>query len=271
MRALDRQQSPFFFYHAGVALLISAALLGGTFAQRANAQPQKKNRASLTQSTEEGPKWAELTVKQKDALKPLEREWPSMKADSKERWIETAQRLLDKPASERERIQARMTEWARMTPQERGKARLQFQEAKDIAPEERAARWKAYQELSSEEKQRLAERAAKSSPAASAAAVDGKGKSRKSTAEQEKKLNTTPNPAFAAPPKRVAPTVVQAQPGATTTLISKRPAPPVHQQTGLPKIAANPGFIDKATLLPQRGAQGAAAQKPASPASAVHP
>ena len=68
----------------------------------------------------------------------------------------------------------------------------------------------------------------------------------------------------AAAPKPVAPTVVQAQPGATTTLISKRPAPPAHQQTGLPKIAATPGFVDKSTLLPQRGPQGAATRSAAA-------
>ena len=59
-----------------------------------------------------------------------------------------------------------------------------------------------------------------------------------------------PTAPCAAPPRPVAPTVVQAQPGATTTLISKPPAPPPHQQPGLPKIAATPGFVDQATLLP---------------------
>jgi hypothetical protein len=51
---------------------------------------------------------------------------------------------------------------------------------------------------------------------------------------------------------------VQRGAGATTNLVSKPPAPPLHQQAGLPKVAATPGFVDNATLLPQRGAQGAA-------------
>ena len=72
------------------------------------------------------------------------------------------------------------------------------------------------------------------------------------------KSNIVPSSSWASPPKRVAPTLVQAQPGATTTLMSKRPVPPAHQQTGLPKVAATPDFVDKTTLLPQRGAQGAA-------------
>ena len=62
----------------------------------------------------------------------------------------------------------------------------------------------------------------------------------------------------AAPKRAVAPTVVQAKPGATTTSMATRVAPPAHNQAGLPKIAATPGFVDPATLLPRRGPQGAA-------------
>ena len=53
---------------------------------------------------------------------------------------------------------------------------------------------------------------------------------------------------------------MQAKPGATTTPLSARPSPPLHQQAGLPKVAATPGFVDSKTLLPQRGAQGAATE-----------
>jgi hypothetical protein len=86
------------------------------------------------------------------------------------------------------------------------------------------------------------------------------------------KSNIVPNPAYVAPAKPVAPTVVQAQPGVSTTLMSRRPTPPAHQQTGLPKIAATPGFVDKSTLLPQRGPQAAATRSPAGASAppAVH-
>jgi len=58
--------------------------------------------------------------------------------------------------------------------------------------------------------------------------------------------------------------------------MSKRPTPPSHQQTGLPKIAATPEFVDKSTLLPRRGPQAAAtrsaaAASAASGGSAKHP
>jgi hypothetical protein len=50
-----------------------------------------------------------------------------------------------------------------------------------------------------------------------------------------------------------------------------RAQPPAHQQTGLPKIAATPGFVDPVTLLPRRGPQGAAAVEVPAPAPAAKP
>ena len=84
---------------------------------------------------------------------------------------------------------------------------------------------------------------------------------------KEAKFNTVPNPALTQPPKQVAPTLVQAGPGATTTPITRRPMPPAHQQSGMPKIAATPEFVNRSTLLPKRGPQAAAV----TPASAVAP
>ncbi len=67
-------------------------------------------------------------------------------------------------------------------------------------------------------------------------------------------------------PRPLPPSRVQGNPGATTNLVNAPPAPPPHQQQpGLPKITAGPGMVDKATLLPQRGPQGAGVR--GSPAS----
>jgi hypothetical protein len=160
------------------------------------------------------------------------------------------------PPAERERVQARMTEWARLSPQQRGQARLAFEQAKQVAPKDRQAQWEAYQALAPEQKRQLQARALPpSAPAAS--------KPQRADRPQAKS-NIVPNPAYASPPKPVAPTVVQAQPGATTSLISRRAMPPAHQQAGLPKIAATSEFVDKATLLPQRGPQAAATRSAAA-------
>jgi hypothetical protein len=226
------------------------------------AVPPAPHRAAA----EVGPKWSELSASQKAALKPLERDWAGIDADRKSKWTAIAERMPTMPADERTRIQARMTEWAQMSPQQRGQVRLNFQEAKQVAPANRQAQWEAYQALPAEQKRQLAARAVPPPPNA-ASKPNGAARDRADKPNTQAKSNIVPNPAFAAPPKPVGPTVVQARPGATTTLISKVPAPPRHQQTGMPKIAATPEFVDKTTLLPQRGPQGAATRSAAASAA----
>lgn len=216
-------------------------------------------RATAKPAPEQGVRWRDLKPSQQAVLRPLEREWPTIGALHKQKWVELSDGFAKRTPAEQARIQERMTEWARLTTQQRSQARLNFQEAKQINPMDRKARWDEYQALPPEKKEQLAARAA---PAASAAAP-------KATAgrDSQAKSNLVPNPALAAPPKVIAPTVVQARPGATTTLITKRPTPPTHQQTGLPKIAATPEFVNKATLLPRRGPQGAATRSAAASAA----
>ncbi|MBS0446300.1 MAG: DUF3106 domain-containing protein [Proteobacteria bacterium] len=199
---------------------------------------------------EAGIRWKDLSPSQRTALAPLEHEWSGIDAQRKQKWVELSGPIGRMSSEERGRIQARMADWARMTPAERGRTRLNFEEAKQVPSQDRQARWAAYQALDPEQKRALAARAA--APAADA---------RRTEPRPETKSNIVPNPAYAAPPRPIGPTVLQAQPGATTTLISRRPAPPPHQQTGMPKIAATPGFVNKSTLLPQRGPQGAAAAR----------
>ena len=68
--------------------------------------------------------------------------------------------------------------------------------------------------------------------------------------------NPVIEPELPLPPQSVAPTIVQARPGATTVSVSDRPSPPL--QPALPKIAVTPDSIDPTTLLPRRGPQAAA-------------
>jgi hypothetical protein len=242
-----------------VVATVRSALLGAAFAAAAAALL-----LPATASAEAGPRWSELTPAQRTALKPLERDWATIDAERKQKWIEVAGRMPGMPPPERERVQARMTEWARLSPQERGKARLAYQQAKQVAPQDRQQRWEAYQTLSPEQKRQLQARAVPAPPPnGSRAAPVPRGERND---HPQLKSNIVPNPAYAAPPKPIGPTVVQAQPGVSTQLISKRPSPPAHQQIGLPKIAATPEFVDRNTLLPQRGPQGAAIRSPGASA-----
>lgn len=249
--------------------LLTAWLASWVFAASVQAQPADAARRPPSASPKAqlaprpNPEWQSLTPAQRAALAPLERDWSSIDAARKEKWLDIAARFPSMSAAERQRIQARMTEWARLSPKERGEARLHYQELRQLSPAERQARWEQYQALPPDQRRELAARAAPSAPERAAPRAPRGAAS----APVPKSNIVSAMPLPRAPVKPVAPTVVQAKPGATTTLMSKPPAPPAHQQPGLPKVAATPGFVDRSTLLPQRGAQ-AAGTRPASAASA---
>ena len=237
-----------------VLVALSAVLAVATAA----AQPQRPGDAG-------GPAWSSLSASQRSALAPLERDWSTIDAQRKQKWIDIAARMPTMPPEERARVHERMTTWARLSPQERGQARLQFQETRQISPQEKQARWQAYQALPAEQKQELAQRAA---PPVTRGARGTRGDANPpDPTGVSRKSNIVPNPDYAAPSRRVAPTVVQGGPGATTTLMTKPATPPRHQQTGMPKIAAGSGFVDSTTLLPKRGPQAAATRSPSAPES----
>jgi len=235
-------------------LLALAAVVGPTCPALADDPP-------LARIASSGPAWASLTPTQRAALAPLQRDWASIDAARREKWLEVASRFPTMPPDERQRVRERMAEWARMSPAERTRARLQFQEARQFSPQDRQARWEAYQALPEERRRELQQRA---SPPVAARDADAKGVAA-IVSGTKRNIVTPPK---ATPARPVTPTVVQARPGATTTLMSQPRLPPAHHQTGLPKIAATEGFVDKDTLLPRRGPQGAATLSPAPESSA---
>ena len=223
--------------------------------------------------------WQSLSPAQQRALRPLQGEWSRLDAPRRQKWLDIAERMPSMPPDEQARVRERMIEWAQLTPEDRGKARLLFQEAKQASPTDRRSKWEAYRALPDDEKEQLARQAAtaRTPPASSASPRPGRRARDDADRVEERravapaKSNLVPNPAFAAPPKPVGPTVTQAAPGATTSLMSRRIDPPPHQQTGLPKIAATPGFVDETTLLPKRGPQAAAARSPGTTPAAPVP
>ena len=243
--------------HSLLVCALSLLVLLGVAAPAALAQGPTAS-PSRPQQDLGGPAWSALTPAQRAALSPLEPEWAGIDGLRKQKWLDIANRMPKMPADERQRIQQRMREWVKLSPQERGQARLHYQETRRITPQERQERWEAYQALPPEQRRQFAERAQPVKPAASKNGVRELA---------SPKSNLVPNPAEVARLRAVSPTVLQAKPGATTTLITRQPAPPAHQQTGLPKIAATPDFVDRTTLLPHKGPQGAATRGPV-PASA---
>jgi hypothetical protein len=258
---------------AGVASILALSFVAAS-AQPLRATSAAPLPASASSRSEDGVRWRDLTPSQRQALAPLEREWASIDAPRKQKWLALAGRFYSLDPEARARITDRMSEWARLSPVERGQARIRFEEARQVPVPDRKERWRAYQALPADAKQMLAARAA--SAAASSRADTGRrdattAKIRNGRDSREAKVNVVPSVTTVQPPRQVTPTLVQAGPGATTTLITRRPAPPAHQRTGMPKIAATPEFINRATLLPRRGPQAPVPARLAAPASAAAP
>jgi hypothetical protein len=224
-----------------------------------------------------GPSWSQLSPAQQKALTPLRNDWDGLDPARKQKWLEVASRFGTMPPQRQERVRERMSEWARMSPDQRSEARVNYEQSKQVAPKDRQARWEAYQQLPAEERAALAARA-KPSPVQSTPPSPTAALRKAPVDAQAPKSNiVTPANRRTVPPKPVAPTLVQAPRGATTSLVTATPRPPQHQKPGQPKIAATPRQVDKVTLLPKPGSalpppvKSPRTPPPAAPAQAPAP
>lgn len=203
-----------------------------------------------------GPSWTELTPAERLALHPLQSHWNGIDSARKQKWREIAARLPSLPRDQQIRMQARMAEWAGMTPAQRNAARLHFESNRQVPLPERQALWQAYQALPEAQRQALAQQAA-------ARRAEPASAGRATTPTQPPRALMAParrTAAAEARPKAIGQATVQASVGASTRTINQPATPPRHQQAGMPKIVASSGFVHGATLLPQRGPQGAAVE-----------
>lgn len=100
--------------------------------------------------------WAELTPEQQQALAPLASEWDALDVSRKNKWLEIGNRLRTMKPEEQQRIQERMRDWVRLTPEQRRLARENYIRAKKLNSDQKSAQWEQYQQLPEEEKKKLA-------------------------------------------------------------------------------------------------------------------
>ena len=72
------------------------------------------------------PRWAELSLEQKQILSPLSHEWDRMEAYRKKKWLDIAKRYPGMKPEEQARVQSQMKDWASLTPDQRMHAREQY-------------------------------------------------------------------------------------------------------------------------------------------------
>lgn len=220
------------------------------------------------------PSWASLTPAQKECLAPLQPEWDRLDSALKGKWLEIAARYPKLSQEHQQRLRERMVAWTRMTPAERQKARIGYQHAGELRSEEQASRlqakWEAYQALSPESRQRLAERAAEKAsghrPGKDDKALQADAAPGKTAASL-----LVPAPSAGLPPpltlSNSGPTVMLARPGATTVLLTQRPPSALTRATALggpvgaalggtvrPLRSPREGHLNPQTLLPQPAA-----------------
>ena len=150
-----------------------------------------------------GPSWSGLTPLQQQALAPLASSWnTSMSEAQKRKWLEISRNYSALSPEDQATLNSRMNDWVSLSPQQRAQARLNFGKTKELSrqltPEEKKAKWEAYQALSPEEKQKLA---AKASPKPTGAAT-----AIKPVAPQ--KLATLPAQAASKPGTKPAPKIM---------------------------------------------------------------
>jgi len=116
------------------------------------------HKAAAAQSRSQ-PTWQKLTPAQQQALRPLAGNWHELPEERKRKWLEISRNYHALPPAEQAMMHSRMSEWVSLSQQQRTQARLNFVETKKLSPQEKAVQWQAYQELSPEEKKKLAAKA----------------------------------------------------------------------------------------------------------------
>ena len=153
------------------------------------------------------PKWAKLSSAHQVALKPLAGEWDKLDDLRRRKWIAVAERYPSMKPEEQKRIQARMGDWARLTPAQRNQARETFRKTQAVPAEQKKAEWQQYQTLPDSQKRRLAIAADASKPAKQKARqreIEGKvvkpGQPVKAKPGSEAPRSVPPTVPVAAPP-----------------------------------------------------------------------
>lgn len=122
------------------------------------------------------PLWTELSPTQQQALAPLAPEWDKLDAPRKKKWLEIGNRFGAMKPDEQARVQERMREWIKLTPEQRRIARESYARAKKLNPDQKNAQWQQYQQLPEEQKKKLAADAASKKHVANLPAPHSKGK-----------------------------------------------------------------------------------------------
>lgn len=170
----------------------------------ATAAPATPTPSKVAKKPDSKPTWNELTPAQQHALTPLAAEWNKMEFNRKEKWLVIGNKFAAMTPAEQERMQDRMREWVKLTPVQRRAVRESYTRAKKLDADKKSAQWKEYQQLSEEQKKKLAQ-AKLPKHVAALPATQSKAAPTIQLPQEALEQTLAPQPAIAAPAAVAAP------------------------------------------------------------------
>jgi len=144
------------FISAGMAAAVSVS---ATTTVTAPAMPGAQMPVAAKSQVNTKPLWVDLNPAQQQALAPLSGEWDTMDGFRKKKWLAIGNKFASMKPDEQQRVQERMRDWVKLTPEQRRIARESYTRAKRLGPDTKSAEWERYQQLSDEQKKKLADAA----------------------------------------------------------------------------------------------------------------
>jgi hypothetical protein len=150
--------------HLATALVLACAAVlmsSASLAHNVGAQPEPQSRSAAPAKPAPlaKPLWTDLNPQQQLALAPLATDWDKLDGARKKKWLELTKRYANLSPDQQARMQERMRDWATLTPDQRRVARESYSRTKKLEPDQKTAQWEEYQQLSDEQKKKLADEA----------------------------------------------------------------------------------------------------------------
>ncbi|CAJ0876793.1 hypothetical protein R20233_02265 [Ralstonia sp. LMG 32965] len=178
------------------------------------------------------PNWAELTIVQQRIFAPLAPEWNGLPELARKKWLQIAQAYPKYTPAQQQRLQTRMADWVKLTPEQRHRARENFQTTKSLPLQKKSEAWQSYQQLTEEQKKALAAAAkAQKHPSAVTALPGGTGLAKDAAKSLHHGARTKPGTTKSVPTNKA--TATASAPAAT-------PAPPSAAAAAAPAPASTP-------------------------------
>lgn len=121
------------------ALIVAALVAVFCLFSKAGAAPVKVAANSAVSSVKPAPRWAQLTPQQQQVLAPLAAEWDGFPDVQRHKLLGVAARYPKLTPQEQLRVQSRLQDWARLTPEQRRLARRNYKQLHELPQAERQA------------------------------------------------------------------------------------------------------------------------------------